>query len=156
MNSKGRNHCLWVHVLTFSTQVESRSQGKKSEGQWYLCHKVLVVSLFYKFHSRMKHSSCGNIRDQFLLSMTTIARLRQDLGWRLSLVLSFLVEGHLGCQFQTCLYPRQRERERESVCLFYLGDFFQKLIWDVSSRLVCIVRVCVCILSWWFFLDWFH
>ena len=103
----------------------------------------------------MNHSSCGNTRDQFLLSMTAIARLRQDLGWRPSLVLSFLVEAHLGCQFQACLYPRQTHRQRVCVCLFYLGDFFWKLIWDVSSRLVhnldC-VCVCVCvILSWWFF-----
>ena len=142
MNSQSRNYCVWVHLLTFSTQVECRSQGTKSEGQWYLYHKVVFVSLFYKFHSRMKHSSYGNIRDQFLLSMTTIARLRQDLGWRPSLVLSFLVELIWGVNSRlVCTLDRQRERES----LFYLGDFFQKLIWDVSPRLVCTVCVCVCV-----------
>ena len=49
-----------------------------------------------------------------------------------------------------CTLDRQRERERES--LFYLGDFFQKLIWDVSPRLVCIVCVCVCVCVFYFIL----
>lgn len=46
----------------------------------------------------MKHSRFGNIRDQFLL-VTSTDRLKQDE----ELALSFLLEVHLGCQFQACL-----------------------------------------------------
>lgn len=89
---------LWMWIQAMGTSIKiSHPNGSQIIGAdvWeaaFFIPRILLLFPFYKFLSRVKQCSCGNMRAQFLL-VTSIERLK----WEAELALSFLAEAHLGC-----------------------------------------------------------
>ena len=107
MQTMGTTPCEYIYQ-NFHSRWNPDHRGSCLRGSVIYTINYYLFFPFYMFHSRMEHSSCGNMRAQFLL-VTSIDRLKQDE----ELALSFLcvVSAGLICNLEcvcVCVCVRAR------------------------------------------------